>query len=339
MTVARLNVALATLWLASSNPAGADDTPTGTFQIGAGFSTDESFIAEAKLAQPDLFHTGTGLELSALISALRQDMVLGYNVPDVLGSGLDLHAELFDRRRTYPWLTRDGAGGAVELGHQLSRRARVYVRYGVEHVDVQQPPSDATARAVAPLDPGNGVRTSLGAGLAYTTLDMPFLPKRGTRFELYAESSHPALARVHAELDHARPLGPLTLRAHGHATYVRAPGGVPLGERLFHDGQVDVLGYPLGSIGTGYGDNLEASGRLELEVPLVPCAGLSIAGFAAAGVRYNTDAAYGPVQGLLLRSVGLSLIWRSPIGPLRFDWARPLDGNAGWVFGFGIGAL
>jgi len=338
MKTVSLNVALATAWLATSNPARADDAPTGTFEIGAGYSSDEGFLAQARIAQPDLFHTGQGLSVSALISALREDFVLGYDVPNLLGSDLDLHAELFDRSHTYPNVfTRESAGASLELGHRLSRATRVYVRYRVEQVHADPV---IAARTTTPIELGNGTVSALGAGLSYSTLDMPFLPTRGTRLELYAESASPSLARAHAELDHARPLlgGPLTLRLHGHATFVRAPDGVPLAERLFHDGSADLVGYPIGSIGNALGDNLEASGRLELEVPLVPSAGLAIAGFAAAGYRYNTDAAYGPVQGMLARSVGVSLIWRSPIGPLRFDWARALDRD-GWVFGFAIGGF
>ena len=343
MKTVSLNVALATAWLATSNPARADDAPTGTFAIGAGYSSDEGFLAQARIAQPDLFHTGQGLSVSALISALREDFVLGYDVPNLLGSDLDLHAELFDRSHTYPNVfTRESAGASLELGHRLSRATRVYVRYRVEQVHADPV---IAARTTTPIELGNGTVSALGAGLSYSTLDMPFLPTRGTHLELYGESADRRLgssydvARLHAALDHARPLGPFTLRVHGHATYVRAPGGVPLSERLFHDGRSDVIGYPIDSIGSPLGDNLEAVGRAELEVPLVPCAGLSLAGFVNAGYRYNTDAAYGATGGLLYRSVGASLIWRSPIGPLRFDLARALDGERGWVFGFGLGAL
>ena len=33
---------------------------------------------------------------------------------------------------------------------------------------------------------------------------------------------------------------------------------------------------------------------------------------------------------------GFGLIWRSPIGPLRFDWAKPIDGGpTRFIFGIG----
>jgi len=339
MTQPSSNVALATLLLAASNPARADDDPQGTLTIGAGFSTDESFIAEAQVAHPDLFGTGQGLSLTALISALRQDFVLAYDVPR-LAPGLDLHAELYDHARNYPSHTRNALGGALELDHALSRSTRIYAQYRIERVQVDPAPADAVARTtMPPPELGTGTRSWLGAGVEHTTLDMPFLPMRGTHLALYTEASDDHIARIHGELDHARPLGPLTLRVHGHATLVHAAGGVPLSERLFHDGRADVLGYEIGAIGSPLGETAEAIGRVELELPLVPCAGLSLAGFANAGYRYNTDAAYGPVQGLLYRSVGASLIWRSPIGALRFDFARALDGERGWVFGFGLGGF
>ena len=64
-----------------------------------------------------------------------------------------------------------------------------------------------------------------------------------------------------------------------------------------------------------------------------------MAGFAAAAADYNADERWGPVGTSLHRSVGVSVIWRSPIGPLRFDWALPLDGaDRDPQFFFGVGS-
>nr|MBA3821855.1 BamA/TamA family outer membrane protein [Deltaproteobacteria bacterium] len=45
---------------------------------------------------------------------------------------------------------------------------------------------------------------------------------------------------------------------------------------------------------------------------------------------------YEPGEGRTGASAGVSLIWRSPIGPLRFDWAMPIDGGRP-IFSFGLG--
>jgi outer membrane protein insertion porin family len=331
--------------------------PTGTFAIGVGFTPDDGFFARAEVAQADLLRTGQRLALSADVSAIRQHFRLVHEVPALLGSGLDLQSELFSSRRAYPAFTREATGGAVTLGKRLSRATRVYTRYRVEHVtmDLAAPgaprPLGAELGASPSMMPaagatlGAGLFASLGAGLAYSTLDAPVLPRRGSRLELFAEradrrlGSAYELVRAGGIAEHARPLGPFTLRLHGHAAAVhsRDPMGVPLAFRLQHEGHATVRGYSL-EAGSPGGHNFEAAGKVELELPIVPKWGLSIAGFVDAGLRYNADAAWGPRGALLQRSVGVSVIWRSPIGLLRFDWAIPLDGDrrdAQFLFGFG----
>jgi outer membrane protein insertion porin family len=326
--------------------ASADDPPTGRFVVGAGFSSDESFIAHAGIAQDDLFGTGQKLSLTADLSMLRQDFLVAHEVPDLLGSGLDLRSELYSRRRVYDTFARESSGGALTLGHQLDRTTRIYARYRFEHVAMNMNAGyfDQAARTAWSGRLGDGAHAALGAGIEYSTLDAPFLPTRGSRLELFAErsaralGSHFELVKLSARAEHAQPLGPFTARLSAHGSYVRSleAGGVPLSERLQYDGHADVAGYGLGSFRSA---DLEAGGRAELELPIWRRAGISIAGFAEAGLRHNADPTWGPTGTTLARSVGASIIWRSPIGPLRFDWAIPLDGeDRRPVFLFGLGS-
>ncbi len=313
--------------------------PAGSFTIGAGYHPDDGFIARAVVAHDDLFGTGQRLGLSVDLSAIRQRFAIAHEVPDLLGSGLELRTELFSNRRTHPGFLREGTGGALTLAKQIGPATRVHVRYGVEHVAIGpvEEAADPAGAARMPLpaaDLGEGVLATLGVGLEHSTLDEPLFPRRGSRLALFAEradrrlGSDHELLRAGGVVEHARPLGPFTLRLHGHATAVRSrdPMGVPLAFRLSHEGHAAVRGYGLDA-GRMFGDNLEAVGRVELELPIVPKWGLSIAGFADAGVRYNADPAWGERGALLHRSAGVSLIWRSPLGPLRLDLAFPLDGD------------
>lgn len=316
--------------------------PTGTFVVGAGISPDEGFLAHAAVIQPNLFRTGQRLALTADMSAIRQRAALTYDVPVL--PNLDLHTELFTQRRVLGQLTREGTGGELGLSYKLDKHTRIYGRYRLEAVATTLGAEMMKASDIPSMidrELGNGNVATLGAGIVYDTLDERFLPRRGTRFELFTDRADPrwgsdyTFERTGGSIDHARGLGPFTLRLHGHAAYIR--GDVPLSERLQHDGHAEVRGYALDSL-PPLGSNLEAVGRVELELPVWKKAGLSIAGFADAGLRENTDAMYGSTSPLLQRSVGLSIIWRSPIGPLRFDWAVPLDGDKRdrqFLFGFG----
>jgi outer membrane protein insertion porin family len=332
-----------------SDVATRDDDRKGRFEIGAGFDSDDGFLAHAAIVHPDLFHTGQLLSLSADVSAHRQRFVLAHEVPRLL-PGLDLRSELYTTRIQYPGFTRTGTGAAIGLSHRFGRSLEVFGRLRAERIGLELDPTRATSRVAPPSNPGTIDREStlvaLEAGAVYDTLDTPWLPRRGSRFEIVASramrglGSDHDLERIGASLDVARGLGPFTLRLHGSGAYVHAldPAGVPLSERLQFGGNTDVRGYPIDYSQLSVGSNVEALGRVELELPVWKRAGLSIAGWADAGLHANTDAAWGPIGDPRWRSsVGVSLIWRSPIGPLRFDWAFPLDAGQPHRFLFGLG--
>lgn len=317
--------------------------PTGSFAIGAGFSSEENFIATAQVRQDDLFHTGTKLSLAALISSRRQDARVRYEVPDLFDSGLDVSAELATTRHQFTGWGRATVGGALTVGQAIDGSTRAYLRYRGERIatlydDPRRPrPEDVTLSA-------------LGAGVEYDTRDAGFLPTRGTRLALEVEEadrrlgSSVELVRGQVELEHARPLGPLTLRLLGRAAYVRGRDGdvVPLAARFQHE-PGELPGYPFGTVGVGMdgvsgGSDGTALGRIELEAPVIRRLGISVAGFAVAAADHNADPMYGATGVTMRRAVGASVIWRSPIGPLRFDWAIPLDGpDREPQFSFGMG--
>src|SRR5882672_1449488 len=68
-------------------PAADDEAPhhTGSFTIGAGYDSDEGFVALARIAQTDLFHTGLRLSMDALVSERRQLFDLRFADPHVAG--------------------------------------------------------------------------------------------------------------------------------------------------------------------------------------------------------------------------------------------------------------
>ncbi|HEU0029657.1 MAG TPA: BamA/TamA family outer membrane protein [Kofleriaceae bacterium] len=319
----------------------AERSKTGSFAIGAGFNPDDGFVFGARIAQDDLFHTGQQLVLSAELSQIRQDFSLAHVLP--IG-GFELRSELLASARDFGSFGRESVGGALTLGRQLTPSTRIYARYRIEEVTVE-PSGLAMTRApgMAALL-GNGNFATLGAGVVYDTRDALALPRHGTRLELFGEradrqwGSDYSLDRVGVVGEHARDLGPFTLRLAGRATYVRSRDGmaVPLAYRLQHLGHADVRGFEIGSFG-GVGGNIEAIGRAELELPVWKRAGLSLAGFHDMGMQQNTDAAWGDTDAIVRRSIGASLIWRSPIGPLRLDVAYPLDGYGPRQFLFTVG--
>ena len=80
------------------------EKPTGTFQVGAGFSSIESFIATAQVQQANLFGNGQSLALQAQVSALRQLVTLRFFEPYFLDSDWNSSVELYDTLYVLPEL-------------------------------------------------------------------------------------------------------------------------------------------------------------------------------------------------------------------------------------------
>jgi outer membrane protein assembly factor BamA len=184
--------------------------------------------------------------------------------------------------------------------------------------------------------------SAVRAGVVYDTLDRPDAPLRGTQVGSAIEvadrwlGSDLQFIKTDAWIQHHQPIGPLTLHASASFSTIGAPGGPPRSERLFLTSASEIRGYqpetfgPVGALGTPIGGEAKLLARAELEVPLVRRIGLSAIGFADAG------GLYGGGQGQTGLSVGFGLLWRSPIGALRFSWALPVDGaHPAFVFGIG----
>ena len=316
--------------------------PTGRFQIGAGFSSDESFIATATIAQDDLFRTGQRLSMTATISARQQLFLLGYDVP--LGGGLELRTQLYAKDQLLPGFRRKAAGGTASLVAPLGDHLTGFVGFRLEQVEMTHdgsvPIPETLARTVTSPDQPSTTIAALRAGIAYSTLDQPFLPTKGRSFGASIELADPrwgsdvTLARADVWSSYHQPLGPaiLHLSARGTAVSSRDPGGVPLSERLFLTTSSLVRGYAPGALGPREGGTFMYTTRAELEVPLIASAGISAVGFLDGGGIFDRSGA-----GSAGTAYGVGLIWRSPIGPLRFDWGIPLDGGP-MRFVFGIGS-
>jgi hypothetical protein len=151
-------------------PSPPQEAATGRFSLGAGFSSDEAFIATAEVAQEDLFHTGLQLSLSARISALQQRFVLRFVDPAVLGSGWAFSTEVYNDRRVLPGLDREATGTTLALSHAIGAHTRGFIGYRIEEVTAQDM-LQAVARGEALPPLGGGLLSALRGGVEWSTVD------------------------------------------------------------------------------------------------------------------------------------------------------------------------
>jgi len=328
-------------------PTEAPKQPTGTFSVGAGYNTDDGLSFGAGIEQSSLFGTGRLLALDASLSARHERFEMRYSDPRSLGDGFVLDASIYSDHRLLPGFTREAVGTALTISHALGPHARGYLTYRVEHVDADS--GDVLLARGRPVGPtlDHGVIASLRAGMEYSTLDAKLAPLHGTNIGTYLEVADPRLgsdysiATIRSWANTHQSFGPLTMHVGGSLTTVTSPSTVPLSERLYLDGSSEIRGYAPGALnpidpatGLPFGGNMEMLGRAELEAPLIRRVGISMHAFYDVGGIFDIHGI-----GHAGSSVGFGLLWRSPIGPLSFDWAYPLDGspprflvNVGGVF-------
>jgi outer membrane protein insertion porin family len=336
------------------------ERPTGTFQIGAGFSSVENFIAQAQISQNNLLGRGQMLTLQAQLSGLRQLFLLQFQDMYFLDTDWTFGFNLFKQDRYLYSFVRSSNGASLTWGYLLAEDLRLLLTYTLEDVSVstgsfrglfsggQRDP--IPANSIANLL-RSGVTSSVRALLSYDSRDNRMFPTRGWYNTLSAEVAENVLlsenvfTRYEAVTRFFYPIwGPFVfrLKLEGGLISSRDPRGVPIFERYFVGGIYDVRGFSPRSLGptilapsiqspdatlnadTRVGGNAQVIANMEIEFPIFQKVGIRGVIFTDAGNSFNLEGQYCKVK--------------SPVADISRDpCQRPWDLGAyrqSWGFGF-----
>jgi outer membrane protein insertion porin family len=93
---------------------------TGTFQIGAGFSSYENFILTAQISQNNFFGWGQTLSLQLQWSSLRQLGQIQFVEPYFFDTKWTFAFDLYANENLYANFTRGALGGSMTWGYELA---------------------------------------------------------------------------------------------------------------------------------------------------------------------------------------------------------------------------
>ncbi len=334
---------------------------TGTFQIGAGFSSVENFIATAQISQPNLFGRGQTLSLMVQLSSLRQFYSVQFVEPYFLDTNWYLAASLFNTQLDYINFMRKASGGRMTLGYWFADYWRVSFSYKLENVDVSKSRGAGSGTDLAFLF-NDGWTSSVQASLMWDNRDNKLFPTDGHLLQGSAEWASPYLLSENVFLrltGVARYYYPviwgIVLKANLSLGYITALENqmLPIFEKYFVGGIYNVRGFEPRSIGPrmkigadgndpqsistymNVGGNKQLIANLELEFPIFPQVNIRGVLFLDAGnafgeqdallaERYDPETHRKETVGGLYWSTGFGFRWFSPIGPLRFEWGIPL---------------
>ncbi len=307
------------------------ERPTGTFQVGAGFSSVENFIATAQVQQANLFGNGQSLSLQGQFSSLRQLVNIHFFEPYFLDSRFNASIDLYDQQRYYRDFAQTSLGGGLTLGYPLIEpELYASITYTGEMDKVstdQQPPLLGTSSNVSvfrrlPLANlfNDGFTSSLRPGLTYDTRDNRLFPTSGIYLSASTELAGAYLGSENEFVRHkftGRFYYPLfwgvVAKLNSEFGHVTSPSneGVPIFARFFLGGIYDLRGFEFRSVGprlpltestdpnsnpiqngANIGGNLQYFQNLELEFPIVESVGLKGVLFTDAGNAWNLEQNY-----------------------------------------------
>ncbi len=340
---------------------------TGSFAAGAGFSSADNLLFNARIAEQNLFGRGQRLVLNADFGQIRQNFQFSFTEPWVANRPLSLGLDVFDWSLQFDRFRRGGRGVALRGSYPLEDlglrsfygRSLRDVRAGIEY-RLERARIDGLGRFAPPdvvAEEGKRVTSSITPSLIRSTLDHPFDPTRGSRQVFSAE-----FAGLGGETDFFKieftgrwffPVAELGAKrtliysVGGNIGYGLGDSGasgkeLPVFERYFPGGINSVRGFDTRTLGprqevcdtTGAtcvqsetGGSQQLIFNNELILPLVPDAGIKGVVFFDAG---NAFLAEDGIDFTNLRyAVGWGLRWLSPFGPLRIEVGYPLERREG----------
>lgn len=110
---------------------------TGTFQVGAGFSSLEQFVLQAQINQQNLFGRGQSLSLALQVSAIRQNIQLSFYEPWFLQSQWGMSVDLTYLKAENAAFSQQQTAVGLAFGHPIyDRRLRFSFGYRLEYADI-----------------------------------------------------------------------------------------------------------------------------------------------------------------------------------------------------------
>ncbi|TMA94902.1 MAG: outer membrane protein assembly factor BamA [Deltaproteobacteria bacterium] len=315
------------------------EAQTGAFSAGAGFSSADSLLFNARIQENNLFGRGQRLVLNADVGSIRRNVILSFTEPYFRETPLTVGADAFSWRLEFDDFARSGTGIGTQLTYPVTawgytslwglplEDVRVGSDYRLEQAKISN--ISSTAPPSIKIEEGTNLISSVTPHASRNTLNHAFDPTAGSLQDL--------------SLLHSKALGDFTYALGGTLGYGVGDGGLagndlPLFERYFPGGINSIRGFKTRTLGpreeskdalgrviasTPIGGSEEVILNNEIIFPLVQTIGLKGVVFTDAGNAYGADETISLDNTRF--SAGAGLRWLSPVGPLRVELGKPFN--------------
>lgn len=315
---------------------------TGELSIGAGFSTTDGPLADFRIRERNFLGKGQDLLLASTVAARRTEFDFSFTEPYFLKRDLSAGIDLF--HITQDLLDQSSfksqrQGGGLRLGYPLSEKWRQTLNYRLQTDNIYDVQDNASL--LVQQQKGSRTTSLIGQTLFYDTRDSKLDPTEGLAARINTEfaglGGQARYVKLRVGGTYYYPVAEKWVASLlGEAGIAEGWGGetVRLSERFYIGGD-NLRGFADSGIGPrdiatsdSLGGNKFWRGSAELNFPtgLPEDLGLKAHAFSDFGALWAVDD-----NGAMIRdssaarmSAGMGLSWRSPIGPVRADFAKPI---------------
>lgn len=315
---------------------------SGSLTAGAGVSTVSEYFFSFQYQQENFLGRGLSLSAQAMLSEQTQTFYFRYADPYFIDSRWHLGFDLFSSESYYIDFIDKRQGGSVTLGRKIPHLeyVRFYTTYSYLITNLESFEDTASIYRKQPSDTAIG---SLALKLDRNALNNYIDPTDGSRITgeiifagqgLFGGDNDFIKTRIEGRF--FQPVYKNTyIGTRARARWMSYDGGdrLLITERYFQGGSRSLRGYEVAAVSplfpedsgelTPIGGNKDILFTIEYIVPISEQLGIKMAFFADAGNVFNDnqDMAFDD----LLYDYGVGLRWMSPMGPLRFEMAYPVD--------------
>jgi len=324
------------------------ERPTGSLQLGAGFSSAEKLALSFSIKQENAFGTGNYLSAEVNTSKFNRTLALTSVNPYFTADGVSRTVDLY-HRTSRPYDEQGGnyqlvtSGAGLRFGIPFSEVDTVFFGGSFERTEIRP----GTSIPAAYLDYADRFGTisntlPLSVGWSRDDRDSSLTPSRG-RFQRFSGewgvAGDARYLRGDYQFQQYLPLARLyTLAFNGELGFGRGLSDrpYPVFKNFYSGGLGSVRGYQQGTLGPRdvTGASIGGARKITLNAEVItpfPGAGndrsLRLFGFFDVGNVFGENEKVRLAD--LRASVGFGLSWLSPIGPLRIAIAEPFRTQAG----------
>ncbi len=326
-----------------------EEQNTGSLSFGGTYSTDSGFGLVAGFRERNFLGRGQEIAVDLSTSPDVNNYQLSFTEPRFLGRNVSVGFSLAYQDVSISEARYTSTVGTFEpfIGFQLGERSTVQLRFSYDSVEMTVPAASAVAGSVIDAEAALGIQASTGVGYTYQYDSRigGLNPDAGVLLEL-SQDFHGISGDIEYLETTVRTVaqrkilnGDVTLRATLEGGAIIAPNNDTRVHNRFALNSSQLRGFePLGigprdQTGTaddGLGGKYFAVARFDAEFPIGLPEEYGISGglFYDIGSLWNTDGSLTNVVGndfALRQSIGVSIFWDTPIGPLRFNFSKALQ--------------